>query len=58
MDFNFKGFYDEIIFDVDRSILKSYTGKQGDTKSRGLYVTVTQKNAVIEDLTGLRPITD
>ena len=50
---DFKGFYDEIIFDVDRSILKSYTGKQGDTKSRGLYVTVTQKNAVIEDLTGL-----
>ena len=33
--------------------MKSYTGKQGDTKSRGLYVTVTQKNAVIEDLTGL-----
>ena len=50
---DFKGFYDEIIFDVDRPILKSYTGKQGDTKSRGLYVTVTQKNAAIEDLTGL-----
>ena len=30
---DFKGFYDEIIFDVDKSILKSYTGKQGDTKS-------------------------
>src|SRR5690606_10872807 len=51
---DFKGFYDEIIFDVDKPILKSYTGKQGDTKSRGLYVTVTQKNAVIDDLTGLR----
>src|SRR5690606_25902003 len=30
-----------------------YTGKQGDTKSRGLYVTVTQRNVVIKNLAGL-----
>ncbi len=50
---DFKGFYDKIIFDVDKPILRKYTGKQGDTKSRGLYVTVTQRNVVIKDLTGL-----
>ena len=50
---DFREFYDKIIFDVDKPILRKYTGKQGDTKSRGLYVTVTQRNVVIKDLTGL-----
>ena len=50
---DFKSFYDELIFDVDSKILQNYSGKQGDTKSRGIYVTVAQKGVVIEDLTGL-----
>jgi hypothetical protein len=50
---DFKKFYDALIFDVDRSILKSYQGKQGDTKSRGIYVTIAQQNVVVEELAGL-----
>jgi RNase P/RNase MRP subunit p29 len=50
---DFKKFYDALIFDVDRSMLKSYRGKQGDTKSRGIYVTIAQQNVVVEELAGL-----
>lgn len=50
---DFKKFYDALIFDVDRSMLKSYQGKQGDTKSRGIYVTIAQQNVVVEELAGL-----
>jgi hypothetical protein len=34
-------------------MLKSYRGKQGDTKSRGIYVTIAQQNVVVEELAGL-----
>lgn len=40
---NFKGFYDSIVFDVDNSLIKVFKGKKGDTKSRGLFVTIAQK---------------
>ncbi|HHW90731.1 MAG TPA: BppU family phage baseplate upper protein, partial [Clostridiales bacterium] len=50
---DFKGFYDTLLFDVTYSLVKVFRGKKGDTKSRGFYVTITQKNQKIEDLTGL-----
>ena len=46
-------YYDELIFDPDKKMLGSFTGKKGDTKSRGLYVKVSQNNVIIDDLTGL-----
>lgn len=51
MDFTI--FYDEIIFDATNQIPIRYTVKQGDIESRGLYVTVTAKSMVQQNLTGL-----
>ena len=44
---NFKQFYKELIFSVDDSINTLFMAKQGDTKSRGFYVTLTQNKIVI-----------
>ena len=48
---NFKEFYKHIYFDVDKSIHSLYSAKQGDTKSRGFYVTLLVNGAVM-------PVTD
>lgn len=50
---DFKEFYDSVVFDVDSSLVKIFRGKKGDAKSRGLYVTIAQKNVTVEDLTDL-----
>ena len=50
----FKEFYNHIVFNHDKPYLQTLSGKTGDTKSRGLYVTVIQNNVVIDDLTGLK----
>jgi len=44
---DFKQFYKELIFSVDDSINTLFMAKQGDTKSRGFYVTLTQNKIVI-----------
>ena len=44
---DFKQYYNELIFDVNNRITTRYTAKQGDTKSRGFYVTLTQNGVVI-----------
>ncbi len=44
---DFKQFYKDIIFDIDNSMNTLYTAKQGDTKSRGFYVTITQNKIVV-----------
>lgn len=49
----FKEFYDEVTFNDSKPYLETLRGKVGDTKSRGLYVTVIQNNVIIDDLTGL-----
>ena len=48
---NFKEFYKHIYFDVDKSIHSLYSAKQGDTKSRGFYVTLLVNGVVM-------PVTD
>lgn len=45
---NFKDFYKELIFDIDKPILRRFTAKQGDTKSRGFYVPVMQNGAIVD----------
>ena len=44
---DFKQFYKHLIFDIDESINTLYTAKQGDTKSRGFYVTITQNRVEV-----------
>ncbi len=44
---DFKKFYKDIIFDIDEKIGVLYTAKQGDTKSRGFNVAVTQNRMVV-----------
>jgi len=44
---DFKQFYKELIFSVDDSINTLFMAKQGDTKSRGFYITLTQNKIVI-----------
>jgi len=44
---NFEGFYEEIYFNVDKKINKVLKAKQGDTGSRGLDITLLQKNLVL-----------
>ncbi len=48
---DFKNFYKKIVFDIDRDYLQIYEAKQGDTKSRGFYVTVTQNNVEVPIIT-------
>ena len=48
---NFKEFYEPIEFNLDKEVHKIFRFTQGDTKSRGLIVTVFQGN-VLKDMTG------
>jgi len=50
---NFKEFYKHIYFDIDKNIHSLYSAKQGDTKSRGFYVTLLVNGVVMP---GNRPI--
>lgn len=47
MALDFKQFYKHLIFDIDESINTLYTAKQGDTKSRGFYITITQNRVQV-----------
>lgn len=39
----YKGYYQDIYFDIDKSISEIFKATQGDTKSRGYYVTILQR---------------
>ncbi len=45
---DFKEFYSDVYFDVDSTINDIYIAKQGDTGSRGLYVTLINKGTIID----------
>ena len=44
---DFKQYYNEIVFDVNKRITDRFSAKQGDTSSRGFYVTIVQNGVVI-----------
>ena len=48
---DFKKFYKEVYFDIDRHDPKIYSAKQGDTHTRGFSVQIIQNNKII-------PVTD
>lgn len=48
---DFKEFYEPIEFNLEREVHKIFRFTQGDTKSRGLIVTVFQGN-ILKDMTG------
>ena len=51
---NFKDFYYRISFNPNETQIKSYTAKQGDSRSRGFFINETTENKTIE-LVAKRP---